>query len=210
MREVFVCCTYIIIDRGQFQPFADGRDTHTSGRSYRSRLPWQIGNGFYLGSTPVISDHSLITIQLPICRTPPISFYVTTWPWKREAFSRELMGSILCSSEDAWNEMSVEAYSSVLTWLVDRLALRIVVRKHFCAMTPWFNAICRAEKRSSRCFERVYIRTRLAQDRSNWINQLWSSQLVYQWVQHEFWQTLITHSSGICQEAVEFTVFGDG
>ena len=152
---------------------------------------------------PVISDHSVITIQLPICRPPPISFNVTTRPWKkfdREAFSRELMGSILCSSEDAWNEMSVddlsEAYSSVLTSLVDRLAPRIVVRKHYRPITPWFNAVCRAEKRRSRCFERVYRRTGLAQDRSNWINQLRSSQLVYQRVQHEFWQTLITNSSG--------------
>ena len=100
---------------------------------------------------PGISDHSVITIQLPICRPPPISFNVTTRPWRkfdREAFSKELMGSILCSSKDAWNgnEMSVddlpEAYSSVLTSLVDRLSSRIVVRKHFRSITPyWFNAV---------------------------------------------------------------------
>ena len=89
-----------------------------------------------------------------------------------------------------------EAYSSVLTSLVDRLAPRIVVRKHFRPITPWFNAVCRAKKCRSRCFERVYRRTGLAQDRSNWINQLRSSQSVYQRVQHEFWQTLITNSSG--------------
>ena len=58
------------------------------------------------------------------------------------------------------------------------------------------NVVCRVEKRRSRCFERVYRCTRLAQDRSYWINQLRSSQLVYQRVQHEFWQTIITNSSG--------------
>ena len=151
----------------------------------------------------VISDNSVITIHLPMCRPPPISFNVTTRPWKdfdREAFSRELLDRVLCSSEDVWKEMSVddlsEAYSSVLSSIIDRLAPRIVVRKHFRPITPWFNAACRAEKRRSRCFERVYRRTGLAQDRSNWINQLRSSQLVYQRVQHEFWQTLITNSSG--------------
>ena len=59
------------------------------------------------------------------------------------------MGSILCSLEDAWNEMSAddlsEVYSSVLTSLVDQ------DRKHFRPITPWFNAVCRAEKRRSRC-----------------------------------------------------------
>ena len=45
----------ILIDRGQFRPFADGLDTHASGRSYswhRSRSPRQIERGFCLGSTP--------------------------------------------------------------------------------------------------------------------------------------------------------------
>ena len=62
----------------------------------------------------VISDHSVITIQLPICRPPLISFNVTTQPWKnfdRKAFGRELLSSILCSSEDIWNEMSVDDLS---------------------------------------------------------------------------------------------------
>ena len=82
--------------------------------------------------------------------TEMIAKYVTI-KFDREAFSRELMGSILCSSEDVWNEMSVddlsEAYSSVLTSLVDRLAPRIVVRKHFRPITPWFQ--CRLSSRET-------------------------------------------------------------
>ena len=83
---------------------------------------------------PVISDHSVITIQLPICRPPPNSFSATTRPWK-----------ILTERLSADDELS-EAYSSVLTSIVDRLAPRIVVRKHFHPITPWFNVVCRAEK----------------------------------------------------------------
>ena len=152
---------------------------------------------------PVISDHSVVTISTSNLPSSADFFQPDDAAlekiWQR-GLQQKLMGSILCSSEDAWNEMSVddlsELYSSVLTSLVDRLAPRIVVRKHFRLITPWFNAVCRAEKRRSRCFERVYRRTGLAQDRSNWINQLRSSQLVYQRVQHEFWQTLIMNSSG--------------
>ena len=89
-----------------------------------------------------------------------------------------------------------KSYSSILSSLVDRFAPRIVVKKHHRPITPWFNAVCRAEKRRSRCLERVYRRTRLARDRTMWVNQLRSAQLVYQRVQHEYWQMLITNSSG--------------
>ena len=139
-----------------------------------------------------ISDHSIILIELPVCKPPPVSFNATTRPWKnfdREAFQRELTASVLCSSGDAWSGMSIddlaESYSSTLASLVDRFAPRIVVKKHHRPITPWFNAVCRAEKRRSRCLERVYRRTRLARDRTMWINQLRSAQLVYQQVQHE-------------------------
>ena len=76
------------------------------------------------------------------------------------------------------------------------LRTRPVEKKHHRPITPWFNAVCRAEKRRSRCLERVYRRTRLARDRTMWVNQLRSAQLVYQRVQHEYWQMLITNSSG--------------
>ena len=149
---------------------------------------------------PVISDHSVIMIELPVYKPPPVSFNATWKNFDREAFHRELTASVLCSSGDAWSEMSIddlaESYSSILTSLVDRFAPRIVVKKHHRPITPWFNAVCLAEKRRSRGLERVYRRTRLARDRTLWISQLRSAQLVYQQVQHEYWQMLITNSSG--------------
>ena len=58
------------------------------------------------------------------------------------------------------NDLS-ETYSSILTSLVDQLAPSVTVKKHYRPITPWFNAVCRAEKRKSRCLERTYRRTRL-------------------------------------------------
>ena len=123
---------------------------------------------------PVISDHSVIIVKFPLLKPPPVSFSATTRAWKnfdQGAFHKDLEASVLCSSEDAWSDMSIddlaEAYSTTLTSLIDQYAPRIVVQKHYRPITPWFNAACRAEKRKARCLERIYRRTKSTEDRSN-------------------------------------------
>ena len=152
---------------------------------------------------PVISDHSVIIVKFPLLKPPPVSFSATTRAWKnfdQGAFHKDLEASVLCSSEDAWNAMSIddlpEAYSTTLTSLIDQYAPRMVVQKHYRPITPWFNAACRAEKRKAHCLERIYRRTKSTEDRSNWTNQLRSCQVFYQQTQSAYWQVLISNSSG--------------
>ena len=152
---------------------------------------------------PTISDHSVIIVHLLFLKPPPVSFSATTRAWKkfdRAAFQTELKASVLCSSEDVWSNMSIddlaEAYSTTLKSLVDRYAPRTVVQKHYRPIAPWFNAACRAEKRKARCLERIYRRTKSAEDCANWTSQLRSCHEFYQQTQSIYWQTLITNSSG--------------
>ena len=90
---------------------------------------------------PVIIDHSVIIVKFPLLKLPPVSISVTTRAWKnfdQGAFHKDLEASVLCSSEYAWNSMSIDDLaetsllrSTTLTSLIDQNAPSIVVQKHY-------------------------------------------------------------------------------
>ena len=82
-------------------------------------------------------------------------------------------------------------YHSILTNLADKHAPCRTIRKKYRPLTPWFNDACVAQKRRARCFERVYRRTRLPEDRNAWLVQLRATQ-----VQDVYWQTIVSESLG--------------
>ena len=87
-------------------------------------------------------------------------------------------------------------YHDVLADLLDRHAPQCNVSKPYRPTTPWFNSACRAMKRKTRCYERIYRRTGLLSDRNNWISQLRSGQSFYRTAQDLFWKTSVENSSG--------------
>ena len=152
-------------------------------------------------SPPAISDHSLIVAKLPVTKHHPPMFGATVRAWRRidrEAFRRDLALTALSRStyDDSSVDEIVEDYQAILHELADRYAPCRTIRRKYRPLTPWFNEACRAEKRKTRCLERVYRRTKRDSDRTIWIDRLRSAQKFYQHVQDVYWQTTVSESSG--------------
>ena len=152
---------------------------------------------------PVISDHSLIVVELPHKKPATEFFNATVRAWKgldKDAFRRDLISSDLCASNDDWAALSVDdmatSYQNILCELLDKHAPKRSIQKRHRPLTPWFNEACVKQKRKSRCLERIYRRTRSAQDRAAWFAQLRSSQAFYAQTKDLYWQTTVSESSG--------------
>ena len=151
---------------------------------------------------PTLSDHSFITTCLAMNKPALPSSERITRAWKRldrEAFRIDLQNSMLCRSEGWTNDapdVMAESYHSILSSLLDRHAPKRMVLNHFRPITPWFNSACRDQKRKTRCFERIYRRSKLQVDRDRWIGQMRSAQEFYRQVQDDYWQNLISEGEG--------------
>ena len=152
---------------------------------------------------PVISDHSLIIVELPHKKPATVFFNATVRAWKgldKDAFRRDLISSELCASIGDWAARSaddmVKSYQDILCELLDKHAPKRSIQKRHRPLTPWFNEACVKQKRKSRCLERIYRKTRSAQDRAAWLTQLRSSQAFYAQTKELYWQTTVLESSG--------------
>ena len=115
-------------------------------------------------SDPQLSDHFLLSWQLPICSSPPIYHTRTYRPWNRldlDHFRHAISYSSLCSP-DAWRELDSDLlatlFDSALTSILDQLIpLKRVTLRHRPS-DLWFDGDCRMAKRAGRRFERSYRR----------------------------------------------------
>ena len=154
---------------------------------------------------PTFSDHSLIMIMatFSLGKPQPISFNATTRALSKmdkDSFRKDLLDSLLCSYVGSWSDAScddmADIYQETMESLLEKHAPLRRVRRHYRPNTPWFNSECRAMKRKTRCFERIYKRSRLEADRNNWLSQMRCGQEFYKRAQDMYWQTLVNEISG--------------
>ena len=192
-----------VLDCFGFEQTVSG-PTHKAGQTLdivltRSEAVPSVANTVY---PPTLSDHSFIITSLAMNRPALPSSERITRTWKkldREAFRIDLQDSLLCRSEgwtDDTPDVMAESYNSILSSLLNRHASKRTVRNHFRPITPWFNSACRDQNRKTRCFERIYRRSKLQEDRVQWIGQMRSAQEFYRQVQDVYWQNLISEGEG--------------
>ena len=114
-----------------------------------------------------ISDHHLVSFQLPLQRPPIRSIDVSTRAWKKfdaEKFRLDLLSSDLCKSPNVYEDLDTDTlqdlYDSTLSTLLDKHAPKRMIRRRYQPMTPWFDTECSAARRKTRLFERRYRRSR--------------------------------------------------
>ena len=111
----------------------------------------------------LISDHSLITFNLPAVKTAVISVLRQMRNWRKfelDKFVMDLSNSVLCSTV-TYNSLDVcnlvTSYNSVLSDLIDMHAPLITINVSERAHNaPWFDDECRSNRSQVRRFERHY------------------------------------------------------
>ena len=103
---------------------------------------------------PVLSNHSMIDVTLDLrCTSHHGSTSVTCRAWRSfsyDDFERDLQQSnLVCSPPSDVNEL-VAAYDDTLTSLLDVHAPYRAVRRSTRPSQDWFDADCRAAKRTTR------------------------------------------------------------
>ena len=123
----------------------------------------------------MISDHSLITWQIPFPRQRLTVVNKSVRSWKkvdRRIFRQSIIDSELCNlnpENDA--DTMFATYDRVLRELSEKFAPshKTTIRRHPIAV--WYDDESRMLRRKSRALERRYRRTHLATDRLQWIQQ---------------------------------------
>jgi len=122
----------------------------------------------------VISDHSLITCSMPVCRLTPLPVTRRIRSWRavdRVKMCREIANSPH-GCEPPSNSTAAElfkTYDNTLRRLADQFAPECIVKCHLRPLCPWFDAECRAARRDCRRQERLYRRTRDAASKAAYV-----------------------------------------
>ena len=141
----------------------------------------------------VVSDHSLVTCQLPVATDQAAVVERIVRGWRRvdhDELRRVLLDSPLCqpvsqlaSADDLFAE-----YHNVLQDVADRVAPQHSLRRRVGRMAPWFDNGCRQARRECRRLERRYRRSRAADDRGRWIEAVRRKFGLYKSTKEAYWQ----------------------
>ena len=118
-----------------------------------------------------MSDHSLITCNLPYRRTTPPTTRRRVRSWRtvdRDALRQAIMDCPLGCDEipaSATADELFAMYDRTLRDIADQFAPERTVQSK---LSPWFDSECRAIRRNCRRLERLYRRTRSAADGQAW------------------------------------------
>jgi len=168
--------------------------THTAGHLFDVVI---VGSDTMVTSVnvppQVLSDHSMIDVTLDLrCAnhngsTPVISCRRS---FNYDDFERDLQQSRVCSPPSDVNEL-VTAYDDTLTSLLDVHAPYRAVRRSTRPSQDWFDADCRATKRTTRSLERVYRRHPTADTLAVWKNQFSTQRRLFRQKASDYWSTTI-------------------
>ena len=117
-----------------------------------------------------VSDHSLITCNLPYRRTTPPTPRRRVRSWRtvdRDALRQAIMDSPLGCGEipaSATADELFAMYDRTLRDIAVQFAPERTVQSKLRPLSPWFDSECRAIRRNCRRLERLYRRTRSAAD----------------------------------------------
>ena len=149
----------------------------------------------------IISDHSLISWNLPMHRQPPITYQRESRGWGRmdsDSFRSELLGSRLCS-EDQQLESADEffdLYHSELQRLADKYApaKKVTVKRQ--QLAAWMDEECRTQRRLSRMLERRYRQNKTEENCRAWVEQEWLRHQIYRQKERSYWSVQLLANAG--------------
>ena len=134
---------------------------------------------------PMVSDHSLITVGIEMDKDILRPRKVSARRWKNfniDEFKKDLAISDLLINPPDEAQSLLFGYNKTLTDLLDKHApapSRQVTRSSR-ANSPWYNAESRRMKAETRRLEKIYRRTKSAEDRRNWQEHFNAQRTVFQ------------------------------
>ena len=145
-----------------------------------------------------ISDHLMLAFNVPLQKADETASSFSGRSWKGfdfDAFRDDLQTSELCVDFDKFKNESTDEifdrYSLILKGLLDRHAPYTNKKPRRHLLTPWFDAECRAFKRSARRLERVYRRNKTLENRLAWVKTLQAMRSFFQAKEHSYWETRV-------------------
>lgn len=148
---------------------------------------------------PVLSDHSMITAELELrCVQHYQSTVCTRRLWRSfdyNAFELDLSQSSLIRSPPTDVVDLFAAYDRTLRSLVDAHAPLRRFRRSTRPSELWFDAECRAARRTTRSLERQYRRLKSADARDAWKKQFGSQKQLFQQKATNYWSKELSDCS---------------
>ena len=151
---------------------------------------------------PTISDHGLISCDIPIpraCSASPVFTSRRVRGWKRldrDRFRGALSAGPLCQDEDYYDGMSAselfDIYTSTIRKTLDRLVpLHDIVSR----FRPSTVVRCRSVKHGARLPERRYRQTKDPEDRLAWIHALWEKHTFFMSKENSYCENAVKSNS---------------
>ncbi|HSN23055.1 MAG TPA: hypothetical protein VLS45_02605, partial [Methylomicrobium sp.] len=151
-----------------------------------------------------LSDHHMLQWSVSTARSPPVVETIVRRPWRSldvDDFRSALSTSVLCQP-DHWRELDADElstlYESELTAILDSLIPARVMTRRPRPSDPWFDADCRAAKRTTRRLERAAIAAAKKSDANAavlaadaWRNQRRSYRELRNRKREEFWSNTV-------------------
>ena len=145
-----------------------------------------------------ISDHLMLAFNVPLQKADETASSFSGRSWKGfdfDAFWDDLQTSELCVDLDKFKNESTDEifdrYSLILKSLLNIHAPYTNKKPRRHLLTPWFDAECRAFKRSARRLERVYRRNKTLDNRLAWVKTLQAMRSFFQSKEHSYWETRV-------------------
>ena len=149
---------------------------------------------------PVLSDHSLIDVALGLlCSNHCALVPGNRRSWRSfnlDDFVRDLQQSTLVCSPPTDVDELVAAYDDTLKSLLDVHAPYRVVRQSTRQSQHWFDAECRAVKRSTRKLERAYRRHPTTDTLDAWKSQFSMQRHLFRQKATDYWSTTFADCRG--------------
>ena len=142
-----------------------------------------------------ISDHALVTFNIPIAKKPLEHIIKTVRPWKRFdecAFSEDRRHSTIANPSAMHDGMQLEElvdmYDTTLTTLLDKHCPKRTITIRNSLTSPWFDSDCRAERRRVRMLQKRYEKSKNDNDREIWIGAQRAMHKLFKGKEGECWR----------------------
>jgi hypothetical protein len=146
---------------------------------------------------PTLSDRSFVVAQLPMIASQPAAATTrVVLEWYRldfDEFARDLAASDLFRSPPAVPDAAFELYGRTLPQLVDKHVPLTVRHVRLQRNTCWYDAECRAARRTTRQLEKLFRRCNTCGARQAWRSQFGQQRQLFQHKFATFW-TLTIHN----------------
>jgi hypothetical protein len=139
---------------------------------------------------------------VPFLHEAPLEIVRQVRSWRRLdrlAFREALLGIPAFADPSSLSDTSVadlfRTYEAPVTTLINALFPSHPAKMPRSALTPWLDAECRALQRRARRLERLYRRTKLPSDRTEWVRFVREMHRQHRDKERLYWEYKINHHS---------------